>query len=77
LAWRRSEPGWSAAAGSRASDGRYGLTPGGLAAHAALAERVQRVRDLMSAGVTAEEHCATVRVLRRMAGNLAGALEQR
>ncbi len=61
--------GWIA----RGSDGRYTLTPHGMVAHAAVAERTRAIRRLALDGLTEPEYRTTVRVLRRMAENLDGA----
>ena len=58
---------------ARDGEERYALTPLGEAAHAAVAERVQALRGLVSVGLTADEYGATVDALRRMAQNLEGA----
>jgi DNA-binding MarR family transcriptional regulator len=59
---------------TRSAEGRYGLTESGEAAHAAVSERVQATRRAATAGLGADEYQATVRTLRRMAGNMEAAL---
>jgi hypothetical protein len=60
--------GWLATDG----DGRWVLMDAGLAAHAALAEKVGLTRRRMAEGVSGPEYETTVAVLRRMAANLEG-----
>jgi hypothetical protein len=62
--------GWA----ERGGDGRYRLTASGRAAHAALLDRINVSRRRILDGLTPEEYQATVRVLRRMAGNLEASL---
>ncbi|GAA2106655.1 MarR family winged helix-turn-helix transcriptional regulator [Actinomadura alba] len=50
--------------------GRHGLTPGGRAAHARIAEAVAGIRATVAQGVTDEEYRVTMDVLRRMTENL-------
>nr|WP_202897401.1 MarR family transcriptional regulator [Actinopolymorpha pittospori] len=54
------------------ADGLYSLTPTGGAAHAAVAAEVDTVRALLCEGVSEEEYAQTIRILARMAHNLAG-----
>ncbi|MFB9832252.1 MarR family winged helix-turn-helix transcriptional regulator [Actinoallomurus acaciae] len=51
-------------------DGRYALTERGLAAHAAVAERVGETRRAVLDGLTEQDYVDTVRTLSRMAANL-------
>jgi DNA-binding MarR family transcriptional regulator len=46
------------------------LTEAGTAAHAELLRKVSHNRERLSAGITPQEHAATIDVLRRMAVNL-------
>lgn len=51
-------------------DGRHALTERGLAAHAAVAERVGETRRAVLDGLTEQDYAATVHTLSRMAANL-------
>ena len=50
--------------------GRYALTPTGRAGHAAVEEKVRAIRSTILTGLTEDDYCATVGVLRQMTGNL-------
>ena len=52
------------------TDEQANLTEAGSAAHADLRQQVARGRARLAAGITPEEHAATIDVLRRMAVNL-------
>jgi hypothetical protein len=58
--------GWTAATG----DGRWALTPDGVAGHADVAAKVRAARRAITDGISADEYVRTVGTLRRMAENL-------
>jgi hypothetical protein len=56
--------------------GRYTLTPAGQAGHAAVETLVHGIRSTFLTGLTEQDYHATVRVLQRMAENMARAAGQ-
>ena len=55
---------------SAADDGRWALTPGGVAGHAEIRAKVHAARRAITDGISADEYVRTVATLRRMAENL-------
>ena len=56
--------------------GRYALTPAGQAGHAAVEQKVRGIRSTLVTGLTEQDYRDTVRVLQRMAENMARAAGQ-
>jgi hypothetical protein len=63
--------GWT----ERGNGAQYRLSQRGEAAHAAVAGRVQAIRELSMRDITAEEYAAAVNTLRRIAENLESAAQ--
>jgi Mn-dependent DtxR family transcriptional regulator len=55
---------------SMADDGRWALTPEGVAGHAEIRAKVHAARRAITDGISADEYVRTVGTLRRMAENL-------
>lgn len=61
-----AERGWV----SLDNEGRYTLTPAGLAGHAEVSAATNAIRATFTDGLTEAEYYSTVQVLQRMAANL-------